>query len=299
MRRRWIAAGIGTLWLTAAATWHAQRQRRADMSDLDQRLAGQIERLGERESELERQVADLRKQELELEGQVSRLGQQEDVLEAQVNGIAEREERLQREIEHLRVRESDLEAEVERQMMRIKDMQHAPLAGPSASWDLMLPRKNFNILVRLAQQQLSGVQVHHQALQAPQRLNSGLEKNWLSDAWRALGSLHEYASSDHEFRGDYLRWTSESKDPRVWHVSRIAMRESESTMHKHGATRVFPVDTQVDPSGLIEMQAHLKIQAKGSISPRIFFYDDTEGETGLVHIGFIGPHDLVPVSSHK
>jgi hypothetical protein len=43
------------------------------------------------------------------------------------------------------------------------------------------------------------------------------------------------------------------------------------------------------------MLAHIKsIQGGGMQIPRIYFHDDTKGKTGKVHIGFIGPHDLVP-----
>jgi hypothetical protein len=46
------------------------------------------------------------------------------------------------------------------------------------------------------------------------------------------------------------------------------------------------------------MVAHAKIQIRGGGNiPRIFFYDDTKGPTRKVHIGFIGPHELVPTSS--
>ena len=39
------------------------------------------------------------------------------------------------------------------------------------------------------------------------------------------------------------------------------------------------------------MDAHIKVaQAGGTLTPRIYFYDDTGGVTGKVHIGFIGPH---------
>ena len=295
MRPRWLLVGLSSL----ALSWYWQQRRRSDLQDLDERLAGQIDRLGQRETELEAQVEALRKQEAELAEHVDRLGEQEHALEAQVNGIGDREERLQREIEHLQRRELNLAETIEAQSDRIKELQQPAQAEPSAQWELMLPNKNFNILVRLAQQQLSGIQVHNKALQGGQRLGSSMEKNWLPDTWRALGSLHEYASSEHEYHGNFLAWTQNSQSKYAWHSSRIAMHESDVTMQQHGDTRVFPVDRKVDPSGMKEMQAHLKIQAKGSISPRVFFYDDTEGETGLVHIGFIGPHDLVPVASFK
>ena len=294
MRPRWLLVALGSL--TLSIFW--QRWRRSDIADLDERLAGQIERLGERESELEAQVSELRKQELELADQVGRLGRQEQALESQVQGIGEREERLQRQIEHLLDRETELESTVEEQTERIKTLQQGP-SESLAHWSLMVPHKNFNILVRLAQQQLSGIMIPDKALFDPKRLNSAMEPNWLRDTWRALGSLHEYASTDHEYRGDYLGWLQNGVSRHAWYVNRVAMRESESTMHRHGETRMFSVDQRVEPSGRIEMQAHLKIEETGKVRPRVFFHDDTEGETGLVHIGFIGPHDLVPVASYK
>ena len=43
------------------------------------------------------------------------------------------------------------------------------------------------------------------------------------------------------------------------------------------------------------MEAHLKpVQGGGMQIPRIYFYDDTKGRTGKVHVGFIGPHDRMP-----
>jgi hypothetical protein len=37
------------------------------------------------------------------------------------------------------------------------------------------------------------------------------------------------------------------------------------------------------------MEAHLKI-AGGLLGPRLYFYDDTSGLTGKVHVGYIGAH---------
>ena len=295
MRLRWPTLGLGLI----ASLWLWQRRRRSDLDDLDQRLAGQIQRLGDRESELEAQVALLRKQETELAEHVERLGEQERELEVQVRGIGEREERLQREISLLRERESELESTLESQTKRLKKLQLSDANGPSAHWSMVVPVRNFNVLVHTAQLQLSGIQIHDQALRDSKRLNGAKEKNWLPDTWKALGSLHEYATTEHGYRGDYEGWTESGISEHAWYLNRIAMHESEATMGRHGETRVFPVDTRVDPSGRIAMEAHLKIALKGSVCPRVFFHDDTEGETGLVHIGFIGPHDLVPVASYK
>jgi hypothetical protein len=64
------------------------------------------------------------------------------------------------------------------------------------------------------------------------------------------------------------------------------------------AKRVFDVPVEVDVTGLKLMVAHAKIQIRGDDRiPRVYFFDDTKGETGKVHIGFIGPHFLVPSST--
>ena len=64
------------------------------------------------------------------------------------------------------------------------------------------------------------------------------------------------------------------------------------------AAHTFEVSRDLNSSGKMVMVAHAKIQIRGGGNiPRIFFYDDTKGPTRKVHIGFIGPHELVPTSS--
>lgn len=70
-------------------------------------------------------------------------------------------------------------------------------------------------------------------------------------------------------------------------------RESETVTdcERFSEQRCLPVDPRVDPSGRVHMWAHLKIaQGGGPTAPRVYFYDDTRGPTGKVHVGFIGPH---------
>jgi hypothetical protein len=71
------------------------------------------------------------------------------------------------------------------------------------------------------------------------------------------------------------------------------MTESETVQQtkRLREQRRFPVDTRGDPSGSVIMWSHLKIaEGGGPLAPRIYFHDDTRGETGKVHIGFVGPH---------
>ncbi len=80
-------------------------------------------------------------------------------------------------------------------------------------------------------------------------------------------------------------------------TKKLAMSESETVMNndKFAAARVFEIDPLVEPTGRITMQSHLKIsEGGGNLAPRVYFHDDTGGKTGKVHVGFVGPHHLVP-----
>ena len=75
------------------------------------------------------------------------------------------------------------------------------------------------------------------------------------------------------------------------------MTESETVRNapKFNDRRLLPVAKEVHPSGRTYMYSHLKIAEGGKdLAPRVYFHDDTDGRTGKVHIGFIGPHYLMP-----
>jgi hypothetical protein len=94
-----------------------------------------------------------------------------------------------------------------------------------------------------------------------------------------------------------MLWCQDKGD---YSTQKVAMRESDPTQNDHAlrAKRVFDVATAVDPTGMKLMLSHVKIQLRGgSQIPRLYFHDDTRGSTGKIHIGFIGPHYLVPASS--
>lgn len=166
-------------------------------------------------------------------------------------------------------------------------------------WSKMLVSDSFGRLISQAQRAMPGLCIPDSAGQRLTELNSAKERDgWLKETWRALGALNEYAVSEHEYAGDVWRWMKESGNEYVWHADRIAIHESQATMAMHGTTRSFAVDKRVEKTGKMTMEAHLKVALRGGQNiPRIFFHDDTTGKTGLVHIGFVGPHHLVPVSS--
>lgn len=125
---------------------------------------------------------------------------------------------------------------------------------------------------------------------------------WGNTTWRGLRSLAAYVRDKRDGAvGDFWTWC-EAGRPESWPATKkkLAMVESESVDNsksnsKFKQARMFEVDTRVDPSGRTYMESHLKIaEGGGDLAPRVYFLDDTAGSTGMVHIGFVGPHDLVP-----
>ena len=122
---------------------------------------------------------------------------------------------------------------------------------------------------------------------------------WAKDLAKLFASMERYATAriSEKFDGSYLEWCSNMAD---YSAAKIAMQESEPTKKnpRLRASRTFEVSRDLDPSGLKVMFAHAKIQARGgSLIPRVFFHDDVVGKTKKIHIGFIGPHHLVPTST--
>ncbi|MEU8058777.1 hypothetical protein [Microbispora bryophytorum] len=115
---------------------------------------------------------------------------------------------------------------------------------------------------------------------------------WAAKAWNALRALDSYAQAAKEgFNGGfYQHCTSDRQGAVNWPLKQLAMTESDTTMNMWGSERIFPVPAEVSRSERMEMQAHLKLDSKGSTSPRVYFMDDTKGVTGLVIVGYIGPH---------
>lgn len=145
-----------------------------------------------------------------------------------------------------------------------------------------------------------GLSVPDEAAQELDRIDSAPESRpWGNNAWRGLRSLAAYVQARRQgYEGGFWSWC-ERGEARAWPATskKLAMVESETVRNNSRlmAARRFVVDPRVDPSGWIHMEAHLKIsEGGGDLAPRIYFHDDTGGATGKVHIGFIGPHFLVP-----
>lgn len=122
---------------------------------------------------------------------------------------------------------------------------------------------------------------------------------WGNTTWRGLRALAAYAQDQASGwnRGGFWEWCA-SGPLLGWPATpkKLSMTESETVRNsrKWARARIFPVDRAVDPSGEIQMLAHLKIsEGGGDLAPRVYFHDDTGGATGKVHVGLVGPHSLV------
>ena len=126
---------------------------------------------------------------------------------------------------------------------------------------------------------------------------------WGNTTWRGLRALASYARDRKEGwdSGGFWEWCASGR-PGTWPatVKKLSMTESDSVLNSSRLrdARLFPVDPQVDDSGKCLMVSHLKVaEGGGPLAPRIYFFDDTAGATEKVHVGFIGPHYLVPNKS--
>ncbi|MFM9441632.1 hypothetical protein [Streptomyces acidiscabies] len=110
--------------------------------------------------------------------------------------------------------------------------------------------------------------------------------NWVSVAWDALEALDEYAA--HGTGVDFRQWCDSLPETcqHPFPAGKVTMRESETVAHHHEwrRQRTFPV-----PGGRLFMQSHLRIGSGNTVSPRLYFHDDT-ANSGLVYVGYLGAH---------
>lgn len=303
----------------------ALEQQVSALAQQEEQLEEQVEGIGQREKSMQLKIDELADREEQLEGEVAKLRQRESQLETEVRQLRGRESDLESDVAELRERESRLETDVqqataawvqaddrakqfeedlqsersrvEHLQQRITDLEERRPAD-AAHWTSVVPPMNFSELPMKVRRYMPQLVFPDAVLQRAEQLDSNSQRDgWLRSAWRGLGALQEYAATEHDCAGSFWKWCTESGSEHVWLPDRLAMRETDETMARHGEKRIFPVDERVDPSGRIEMQAHLKVDAIGGPDiPRIYFHDDTEGVTGQVHIGFVGPHSLTPTS---
>ena len=149
---------------------------------------------------------------------------------------------------------------------------------------------------------LEHIAIHPDAPCEITRLDESADSElWAQRIYRHLQALDRYAMEKaEEFNGSFKEWCERSGSDYVLSLRFVAMTESDwvKKNERMRSCRQLPVDTGVASSGKIVMYAHLKtVQGGGTTIPRIYFHDDTMGATKKIHIGFIGPHDLMPNKS--
>ena len=207
--------------------------------------------------------------------------------------------RMQEELLDLAVANEELEEELNQVRGNLAKSDAAEAGVPYDDSIFELP----DVVDSLAEvtelaKRLTGVVVHPDAPRQLADCDGALEGgSWAKSAWRALRALDAYANAAPEAQVGFWQWCQNPTSKWSWPATdkKLAMSESQSTMNAFGHLRMLPVSPDVDASGCIEMQSHIKVsQGGGENIPRIYFHDDTGGTTGKVHVGFIGPHHLVP-----
>jgi len=116
---------------------------------------------------------------------------------------------------------------------------------------------------------------------------------WVRMTWDALLALQDYAeaATGGTSGGDFRWWCENTPgDCHPFPPRKVIRDESRtvSTNAKWKRERLFPVPTEVDPSGRVFMGAHLRIGGGGT-APRLHYRDDCSG-TGRIYLGYIGLH---------
>ena len=117
---------------------------------------------------------------------------------------------------------------------------------------------------------------------------------YAADFWGFILVLRDYMRARKEigFQGSVHDYLAESRGQyRIESQKRHSPTESETVQNngKMRRERTFPVPTEVDPRGEIEMFAHFKTSHRDANDPRMHYYADTR-YTHKVYIGYIGPH---------
>ena len=117
---------------------------------------------------------------------------------------------------------------------------------------------------------------------------------YAADFWGFILVLRDYMRAREEigFQGSVHDYLAESRGQyRIESQKRHSPTESETVQNngKMRRERTFPVPTEVDPRGEIEMFAHFKTSHRDANDPRMHYYVDTR-YTHKVYIGYIGPH---------
>ncbi|MGW0359234.1 hypothetical protein ACWDXV_34020 [Nocardia nova] len=244
--------------------------------------------IGYADSEIARQAKDI----IDLRQRVSEL-------EAERLGFEDDQFALLDEIDAATARALELQRRCTRyeQLLHDAAIRDGAMASTQAYSIVPLSAANPTRAVEQARQYLSDrLVIPDEALSDLDKLDFSVNSgSWGRQAWRGLRALHAYACAlaADGTTSSFWYWCKDSGHPLAWPAStkRLTMIESETVRNdkKLRAQRVLPVSTEVDRTGRIYMEAHLKVaEGGGNLAPRIYFHIDPG--RAKVHIGYFGPH---------
>lgn len=188
-----------------------------------------------------------------------------------------------------------LEAELNRKSRALADAFNTQQPGVAVD-DLPTEVTTITEALKLVSK-LRGVVLHPEATRDVLKLESMVNAQaWAISIWRAFRALDGYAAKREGIAGGFWEWCQKTSEAWSWPATskKLSMSESETVMNnaRLRRARMLPISPDVGDGDFTEMFAHIKIaEGGGSMAPRIYFYDDTRGVTGKVHVGFVGPHE--------
>jgi hypothetical protein len=135
-------------------------------------------------------------------------------------------------------------------------------------------------VVAEAQKRLDGVVFDDSVMAEAEMLDAHAEESWARKAWSAFQALNDYVlAKKNGFAGDFLAYNDQPTDgakiPKSW----IGRHESQTTKRnaRFRDLRTLPISRDVDASGKVLMEEHVKIAQGGTPAPRIHFYERHDG----------------------
>lgn len=147
----------------------------------------------------------------------------------------------------------------------------------------------------LARTHMEHVRIPDSAIESARLLDAHADTGqWRERTWRILAAMEAYAIAglNDASRRDFRSYVMTLPTPPI-SIKHMAMHESQTVENnkRMREQRVFEVPPEVEPSGRVYMSAHARVGASGAPpSPRMYFYDDTRGQTRAMHVGYVGPH---------
>jgi hypothetical protein len=184
---------------------------------------------------------------------------------------------------------------VERELRRRPPATSSPAVHRTPKQAVLGP-KDWDDLVAKAHENLPWIALPDSAVDVARRQLRG-HRRYVATSWKTLVILDAYGETKARTRSQGLelgpdlatlyafltRYPVEGLPP-----SRVLLSESTEVAQnpRMREQRMFP-----GPAGeRVFMQSNIVIARGGPPAPRLHYFDDTDGESGLIWVGYIGPH---------